>query len=326
MVAKKNTKADLIIEAIEFVEGKGGKRTAGRYLHQKYPLQFPNIESGRKAVAYYCGAGGEHNRKMLINKEYMYKLSDLPKSQAENWTPYILDHKKHQDVLILSDIHFPYHTEAALDAAINEGIKNKCKLVILNGDTLDMFQMSVYDKRPDKPAISLEFEMARNFIELMRKTFKNILFKVGNHEERWEKFLMRNPAIFSVPEFQLQTVLQLKDEEYVTDKRVIKAGKLNILHGHEFGGFMSNPVSFARTISLKTGESTIAGHCHQTSEQPFTRLSGDMITCWSQGSLSELHPQYRPINQWNHGFSMIHIEKDGVFHVSNKRIKNGKIY
>ena len=243
-------------------------------------------------------------------------------SHSEPFVPHVV--KGNKNILILSDIHFPYHDQVALNAAIKEGIKRKCTLVILNGDTLDCYTMSVFNKRPDKADMSIEFEMARDFINLMRKTFKNVLFKTGNHEERWEQFLMRNPAIFGVDQFSLKSILGLSDKEYVTDRRIINIGKLNVIHGHEIGKGIFNPVNFARTLMVKGGSYTLAGHCHQVSSQPFTRIDGDVINCWSTGCLCELRPHYMPVNQWQHGFAIIHV--DNGFTVSNHTIKNGKIY
>ena len=53
---------------------------------------------------------------------------------------------------------------------------------------------------------------------------------------------------------------------YIPDNQQIKAGKLNIIHGHEFGGSFFNPVNAARGLFMRAKASVLAGHNHQTSE------------------------------------------------------------
>ena len=53
-------------------------------------------------------------------------------------------------------------------------------------------------------------------------------------------------------------------------------------------------------------------------------MNGKITTTWSLGCLSELHPQYAPLNKWNNGFAIVDI--DGrKFDVRNKRILNGEV-
>lgn len=328
-MASKKSNADIIRDAIKkFSSDKTpmSKRSLAKYLVNKYPSNFRSVETARKQVREITGSNGAASRKPGKLTPKLYTFNDLPESHSEPWVPYVINHKKFNRILILSDIHFPYHDKIALDAAIQFGIKNKANMVVLNGDTLDMYQLSVFNKRPDKADMAIEFKMAKDFIKLMRKTFKNIIWKNGNHDERYELFLMKNPAIFGVDDFQLEKILGLDKNEYITEKRVIKAGKLSILHGHEVGKGIFSPVNFARTLQLKTGESTIAGHVHYASQHPFKRLNGEQLMCYSQGCLCELQPQYMPINQWKHGFAFVEIETNGNFHVQNKEIINGKVY
>jgi hypothetical protein len=65
-------------------------------------------------------------------------------------------------------------------------------------------------------------------------------------------------------------------------------------------------------------------HFHQTSEHTEPTISGEIITCWSVGCLCNLHPEYMPLNKWNHGFAEIYNE-DGFFNVKNRKIINYKL-
>ena len=50
------------------------------------------------------------------------------------------------------------------------------------------------------------------------------------------------------------------------------------------------------------------------------------MSTWSTGCLCDLHPDYRPLNNWNHGFAIVEVAKDGTFQVQNKTVINGTIY
>ena len=104
----------------------------------------------------------------------------------------------------------------------------------------------------------------------------------------------------------------------------MKAGDLNIIHGHEFGGSVFSPVNIARGLFLRGKVSAMQGHNHQSSEHSESNMNGELTTTWSLGCLCELHPAYLPINKWNHGFAIVDIDGQN-FEVRNKRIHKGKI-
>lgn len=250
----------------------------------------------------------------------------LPPSDEQEWLPFILEYKK---PLILSDIHVPYHSISALTAAFDFGKDFKPDCVLLNGDQLDCYQVSKFCKDPNKRNLSSEIDVFADLCKCIEDDFGvPIIFKFGNHEERWVNYLRQNAAAFSVfKEFRLENILKQRglNLTYVKDKRVIKAGKLNVIHGHEFVTGIIAPVNIARGLFLKAKACSVQGHNHQTSEHTEPTLNNDIITTWSIGCLSELHPEYMPLNRWNHGCMGVTISEDGTFEVINKRIKDGKV-
>ncbi len=113
--------------------------------------------------------------------------------------------------------------------------------------------------------------------------------------------------------------------DVVGEKRVIKANKLNIIHGHEYPSVFS-PVNIARGLYMKGKVSAMQGHNHQSSTHVETDMNGDIVTTWSLGCLCELNPAYMPLNKWNHGFAIVDLSDNGKeFHVRNFRIHKGKI-
>jgi hypothetical protein len=137
---------------------------------------------------------------------------------------------------------------------------------------------------------------------------------------------MKAGELEGVDEFNLENIIKARAEgiEVIGDKRIIKAGGLNVIHGHEFPNAGFGPVNIARGLFNKGKASALQGHNHQTSEHTEPDMNGKIITTFSVGCLCELHPAYMPLNKWNHGFAMVDIDGEN-FEVRNKRIYKGKI-
>jgi predicted phosphodiesterase len=312
--------------------------TLSRKIYNENPELFSSLESVRSMVRYRRGQDGKAKRATVKLTEqptpggYASKLGipnpfHIPDSDEDLWEPYVLPKKI--KALVLSDIHLPYHNVNALTLAFEKGQKEGVDCVILNGDTLDFHGISRYEKDPRKRSFGEELEIGREFLAALKKAFNMpIYYKIGNHEERWESYLrIKAPEILDVQDFQIDVLLRFGQHgvQLVHDKRVIKAGNLNIMHGHEFGRSVFSPVNPARGYYLKSKTNTLCGHNHQSSQHNESDLNGKITSVWSTGCLCELHPQYMPINKWNHGFAIVETWDDGSFEVDNYSIIKGRI-
>lgn len=304
-----------------------------RKIYKENNVVFKNEEDARDAIRYNRGKKGAKQKDNLSDKSFtnqQYNPYNLPESDEEEYTPYILPVVAN-NILALFDVHIPYHNIPALTAALDYGKENDINTILLGGDIMDCYQASSFEKDPRKRSLKDEFQMTRDFFSILRKNFPKakIYFKIGNHEERWERMLRtKAPEILDMDEFRLDVILRFAEYgiELIGDKKIIHAGKLNILHGHEFRSGMTVPVNPARGYYMKAKESMIAGHNHQTSSHSESSLNGSVVSTFSVGCLSDLHPRYNPINKWNHGFAHITVNKDKTFVVKNLKIINGKIY
>ena len=299
---------------------------------------FKDVDDARSSVRYYRGQMGNKSRHNATHKtekaEHAKALGvsnpfGLPDTDEEDWDAYVLP-KGATRILLLSDIHVPYHNIEALTIAINYGKEKNVNAVVLNGDTLDCYALSRYEKDPRKRKFSEELEACRQLLGILQKELQcPIYFKLGNHEERYEAYLRtKAPELLGTSDFTLDTLLRFGQYgcELIQDKRIIKAGHLNILHGHEFGRSVFSPVNPARGYYMRAKASVICGHNHQTSEHTENNLEGKIVTTWSTGCLCEMHPQYMPINKWNHGFAYVSVDpSDGSYEVDNFRIIEGRL-
>jgi predicted phosphodiesterase len=324
-------KADLVREFLEkFPEGT--TRSISKMLNVNYPLDFPTYESARALVRYYRGEKGRNCKITMAERTNEQKKAaqawnKLPESDYKEQEPFKIPVGNNR-VLILSDIHLPYHDVDALSLALAWGYEKKPNAIILNGDTMDMYQASRFVKDRRLRDLAGEIEMTRDFLKQLKEEFNcPIYFKIGNHEDRWENYLKTvAPELLGIADFELKNVLRFGELGIteVKSKQVIKIGKLSLLHGHEMHTVFS-PVNAARGLYMRTKVSSAAGHNHQTSEHSENDLNGNVVTCFSIGCLSGLRPDYMPVNRWNHGFMYVETEPNGYFRVENKRIIEGKV-
>lgn len=322
-------KAELVRKTIkEFTTDQGvkySKKKLSEIIYKRHPDLFTSAEHARNVVKKVTGSGGER-----ANKEYKqieWKGLILPEPEKEDYTKVQVDQKR---IAILSDIHFPYYDKKALDSALKSSFNFSPDCIILNGDSLDCYHLSSFEKDPKKRSFSYELSMLKSFFEQLRNRFPKarIIMKTGNHCDRYEKFILnRIPELIDLNFLSLENVIEAKKfgVEVVKNKRIIKVGqKLNVIHGHELRSGIISPVNIARGFFLRTKASTIGGHHHRTSEHIEHDLNGEFIGCFSTGCLCELFPSYQPINGWNHGFAL--VENYGAeFHVRNLKIIDGKV-
>lgn len=297
------------------------KKKLSELISYKHP-DLGDPETIRSTLRVLVGSHGDYKRSKIKTIEWI----TIPDPEVEDYSKVEVNDKR---IGILSDIHLPYYDKKALVAAINS-IKNfDATTVILNGDIIDCYHLSNFDKDPRNRSFKYELDMLKNFFEDIRKAFPKarILYKIGNHEERYERaILQRLPALIDLDLVSFENVVKAKEFgiEVIKNKRVIKIGKLNVIHGHEIRAGIISPVNIARGFFLKTKASTLGGHHHRTSEHIEHDLNGDFIGCFSTGCLCGLTPGYMPINSWNHGFAL--MENYGNdFHVRNLKIINGKV-
>jgi predicted phosphodiesterase len=297
-----------------------------RIMYKENNLIFKHVEDARSHLR---GIEGKLNTTIKTTHPYPERPKNpykLPASDEAAFTPYEI--KGHKRMAIFSDIHVPYHSIDCITAALDFCKKEKPDALLLNGDTIDCHRLSRFIKDPKKRNFALELDTFKALFEVFEKELKcKIYFKIGNHEERYEHFLYEKAGeLVGIEEFTFENIIKARARgiEIIGDKRPMKMGNLWGIHGHEYVGGITAPVNPARGLFVKAKVSTFQGHNHQTSEHTEPTLSGKIVTTWSLGCMSELHPAYMPLNKWNHGFAMVDIDGED-FEFRNKRIFQGKI-
>ena len=307
-----------------------------RIMYAENNLLFTNVEDSRTKLRYIEGKCGKRNLNWLKNKDCVMQKNrplnpyNLPESYEEERKPYILP-VHCNNILLISDLHIPYHNIPAVTIALDYGKAQKVNTIFINGDLIDMHQVSRFEHDVKKRSIKQEFDATKEFLKQLRKAFPkaSIYWLKGNHCVRWEKFLhAKVREIWDDDYFYLEERLQLNQVKVtiLDDKVLVKAGKLSITHGHHIFKGVFTPVNPSRGAFLRAKQSLIVGHLHRPSHHPETDLDGNIISCWSTGCLCELRADYSPlVGNTMHGFAHIEIEKNGDYTVKNYSIINGKL-
>ena len=165
-------------------------RKLARIMYTERPLDFKDYEAARFALRSIEGKGSNHIKVSAEapKEERPRNPYKLPESNETDFKPYkITGHKR---IAIFSDIHVPYHSIDCITAALDFCKKEKPDALLLNGDTIDCHKLSRFIKDPSKRNFAQELETFKQLFDIFKKQLNcKIYFKVGNHEERYERFL-----------------------------------------------------------------------------------------------------------------------------------------
>jgi metallophosphoesterase superfamily enzyme len=322
-----------------------------RILMRDDPGLFRSVEQARSAVRHYRGAKGvwmlskTPDKSNFRPKEKPHNpWGGLPPALVEfKWEPVEVLHKRNA---VLSDLHLLYYDPMALIPALNDIADYKPECIIVLGDLLDFYEISKFGRDPSVENLRLVLLAGFKFWSMLRRRFPDtaLIWKYGNHDERWEKFcwskapefcrqlpqmsdlewIMNHPSLFSDTDDNAAEGL---DITMVKTPVPIKISKLFLLHGHELPKGIASPVNAARGAFLKTAECVMVGHQHQSSNHREISLAGRLVSAWSLPCLCNLHPRYSPINpRWSHGHAFVDRVDESNFHVTQRQIINGKVY
>lgn len=229
---------------------------------------------------------------------------------------------------VMSDIHLPLHDRTALMATASYLKDRNIDALILNGDVLDCSNLTRHSQRkPMRYTWGQELEVARAFFSSLRVLFPKIpiLYLEGNHENWVKQYLVRQAPQLS-GDYELEKVLGLEQLciQWLPEDRVVKYGKLYIMHGHQLriGGSMN----VAEKVLRKSGVNVMCGHWHQQAYYEKKNLVDEIHACWINGALCDLHPDYMPYNNHGHGFATVELlDNDGTFNVVQRKVMNGRV-
>lgn len=217
--------------------------------------------------------------------------------------------------IVFSDIHAPFHDRNAIALACKVARWWKPDVAIFNGDDLDFYMSSRYDKNPAR-TFRVQDEVDIWHIECVAPIVAALPTKCrkvklpGNHEERLRHKLWANPDLFGIRSLELPELLELNQRniEYAT-QRVQFGYELEVSHGtrvSKWSGMSAKAEQEKRRFAIKT----ITGHVHRAGR--FQTLVGTKHTVGVEAPcLCDLSPEYMTDPDWVQGVTLFTV-RDGV--------------
>lgn len=309
-----------------------------RIIFKENPHSFNTSEDARSSVRYYAGKMGNDKRTMG-DKEFHenVKRSFVPFAQPPTWT-------KEKKVFtfpvnlkragFISDLQVPFHDPEAVQLTIDYLKEQNIDCLIINGDFVDFYQLSSFEKDPRQRKFKHEYDAILLELGYLRNSFPDIPIYYNldaNHEFRYERYMRsKAPELIGIDPFEdLEDMLLLNKFNIIPLKRYdhLKWGKLPIIHGDTVfkRGSGVNP---AKYLFDKLRQSCLASHVHRTAE--FTsknKFDNEYFTCYTVGHLMHPNVEYcKHIDEYNQGFAVIEKDTKGYYRVHNKRIIKGMIF
>ena len=230
--------------------------------------------------------------------------------------------------LYLPDSHGTYADPEAVSCALRFGRAHKPQLVILGGDHVDFYQLSAYDKNPERmQGLQADIDAGAAFVRSVRHSFKDarIFYLQGNHEDRLRRFIWQKASVLqSLKSFSLPHLLRLGESnvKYV-ETGIMQVRRLTFKHGNIV---RARSGQTAQAEMDREGTSGVSGHTHRISEVSKTTRGGTFK--WAEsGCLCELQPEYMvgKVSDWQQGVSYGAFEGGGnLFSLSTAHIIKGR--
>lgn len=183
--------------------------------------------------------------------------------------------KRVETCAVLNDIHIPFEDASLLNAVLKALSDIKPEVIILNGDIMDCFAISRFQKslEADEGSFAAELREGRKFLAKLRGENPNadIIYVEGNHEFRLQKLMdelgMKERSKYDwLPSLVSMSKLLKLDEYniyYVSGNGEAWVEYGNTIIGH-FNRANKRAGATGNNLLLdKTGQNTVQGHIHR---------------------------------------------------------------
>ena len=240
-------------------------------------------------------------------------------------------------VMVTSDYHIPYMDEKAYACMKAYAKKEKPHIFVLNGDILDFYAISRYDKNPEHYNINQELDIAREKLIDLRKTLGDkceIYYLEGNHECRLQKYLWKNPELISLKELKMENLLNLNElnikwvgadpDYWKKSSGSLNLGNTRIMHGDNAlnGAKTSGYSGYSAKNTVQTiRKNVVLGHVHRGAVV-YNTNEDDTLVGVEAGCLC----QNVPTANWQQGFATFEVYKGKGYDYRFHHILDGKLY
>ncbi len=229
-------------------------------------------------------------------------------------------------ILIVNDTQHPFQDNATLEAVEKFWEDFKPDIEVYNGDILDFYSISSFDKNPTRRFhLQDELDTVRAWLISRAEANPNArrVFIEGNHEDRLRRFLWHNkPELSSLRALEPEKLLGLTDvgAERLAYRSIFDFLGFRIEHGWKAsGGDTPYPINVSRYMASKTSSSGLCGHTHRFSMYAWTNSKGSHSYI-ENGCLCRMDLEFAPFPNWQQAFTY------GVVHQNKVHLHGVQIY
>lgn len=246
-------------------------------------------------------------------------------------------------VMVTGDYHIPYMDYRAYDITKANAKKYKPDIFVINGDFLDCYSISMFDKNPlRKSNLKDEVDLGRKILKDLKESLPKkteIYLLDGNHDMRIERRLWQDSEMYEVAAeyLNMQNLLQLDklgikyvrgDMDYwKKDTGHLRLGDVLIMHGDNRLNGAKGGMNAAINTAKNLRTNTIINHTHNLNlkyeSNPYNEIFGGNAGClcdltgtanWQQGFFTFELVDEKAVNP------QIHKINDGILY------ENGVVY
>lgn len=209
-------------------------------------------------------------------------------------------------VVVASDFHVPFHSVAAVDNWLQYCADSQPDHVVINGDFLDCIAVSSFPKPPGVPLMQDEVDEGYTILKRLRRSCPSsrIYFLEGNHEQRLERLLMREPGLYGLKALGIRSLLDL-DSLRMSHHRYMEPvtiGNLTVVHGNR----VSKHAAYSAKMTLVDGDyqNVLVGHTHRMGLYCQTGNRGRRRAAEIGGLFDTSKADYITNPNWQNGFAV----------------------
>lgn len=214
--------------------------------------------------------------KEQLEEVRKYQTPDLP---PKNYVipKYDIPRQETGPILVIPDIHFPYHHEGSFDFLREVYQKWNCRRVISLGDLFDMHRTGKHLPEPEAYSMKEEIRLSREAVKTLAKIFPKMKVCFGNHDLRAFKAVKEK----GITAEMMRPIADLfecpKDWEF--DYEFLIDGVL-YFHGDGYSGLKG-----AMDAAMKRRSSVVIGHLHAYGGVSYHNNGGSQIFGLNVGCL-----------------------------------------
>jgi UDP-2,3-diacylglucosamine pyrophosphatase LpxH len=216
---------------------------------------------------------------------------------------------------VLNDLQIPFHDVKVVDLVLAFIDDLKPHGVVLNGDVVDCYELSTYVRDPlTRAGLDIEIRGAGRLMDRLARSTSERVWIGGNHEDRLRRYLWRNAQALRLDaDTEFERLFRLGEYGFTWKPYgdLIRLGKLTVTHGSLV---RTHSAYTAKVHYEKYGTSVLIGHTHRLGIYYRTNATG-VYAAYENGCLCRLDPEYVIYPDWQQGFSVVHVEENGYFHV-----------